>query len=335
MSNKYDRAAMLLIQMQTKSERAAAKACGLSHATPHNWRVASRLGKAELQQVEFCGVVAPFHIHLDNSLSLMMQKAEHDLLANIANAAENGGFVMMPVFFNGQQQFKRLSPREMMSDAIQLQIEVGARAKDDNFAYDDDTGERIPEMQPVKGSDAQTTLRALEAHSKKWRPGAVIEHSHSGTLRLGAAAKPVAVESNSSGAFDDSTAEADKPRLALAAPLPSADVDALAAAGAFEPKPTVIIHPDGRREVKEPIADPTPVMPKAAGVPSTKKTPLPDPVKWEDVLMRPASHNRLLRPDQEIGPDGYPRARVDKRPSNADPATIYGTDPSRRGFPVR
>jgi hypothetical protein len=253
-------------------------------------------------------------VHWENSLSLMARQLEHDMISNLTDAASKGGFVEVPVFKDGQQTYKQISRRE-----YEFERDLDLRAEGDFTLYDKN-GRRVPEMQLVKFADAQTMLRTLEAFTKRWRSTQQIDVAYSGIVRLGS--EPKAVEQKSE-AFDDATEDSSKPKLAL--PMPGTDAT---------PRPTTIIDKDGTRRVIEPPRDPLLDQQQnpqqSSSAPDSK--PLPPPVKWEDELMKPPRGGSL--PDLHFDSEGYPCKPPQRAQIHRDPATTFGTDPSRRGFNV-
>jgi hypothetical protein len=302
---QYDKASILLTHLTNKSVAAAARECGLDRSTPYKWLVASRLGKDELQRVEFAGVIAPFHQHWENSLSLMARQLEHDMIRNLTSAASNNGFVEVPVFKDGQQTYKQISQRD-----YEFERDLEMRSDGDYTLYDKN-GQRVPEMQLVKFADAQTMLRTLEAFSKRWRATQQIDVAYSGIVRLGAETKTVEAQP-----FVDDAEESAKPKLAL--PLPGSDAT---------PQPTVIVDKDGTRHEVPPPRDPLleeHAKQAKASADNGPRNPLRDPLV---PLQGEVSYMDLFKPRRggsfphlEFDAEGYPCKPAQRSSPHADPS---------------
>lgn len=77
---------------------------GISPSLPWKWLVQSRLGKPELQGIEFCGVLAPFHVHYSQNIPAL---TAHQIQQTALERARDG--CMVDVFFQGVRQFSACS----------------------------------------------------------------------------------------------------------------------------------------------------------------------------------------------------------------------------------
>lgn len=242
----YDKIPALLDHAMTCSIAEAARRTGISPSLPWKWLVQSRLGKAELQAITWCDVVAPFHVQLDNLKLLSVQAIEQSAVER----ALNGCYV--DVFFQGQRMFEDvLKPEFEGKSDDELMFEVGPEFKTICYA-------RIPAKQWLKPSDA-LVIKVLESWKRK-RYGShqQIDVNYGGRLTLQKDAPPEAatVDAPAVEIFDgeaDDTPEQRGGYLALAAPAKtSTEFDERAAAGEFAPAPVVFKNASGETTALRP-----------------------------------------------------------------------------------
>jgi hypothetical protein len=168
----------------------------------------------------------------------------------------------------------------------------------------------------------------LQAYDRRFRATQTIEHQYGEVLRL----SRDGVENVSAPTIkarpmldDDVQSDAPKPtQLALAQPAKdTSEMDQLIRDGVFEPTSVDFVDASGRRTTLIAAADPLLEKPGAPEVLPPEDDGLelpPDPPaappqnkpieahrKFEDLMRRQASGNRLLKPGQTLGSDGYPK----------------------------
>ncbi len=233
----YDKIGDLLDNLLTCSMAEAARRVGISERLPWHWLVQSRLGHPELQAVMFCGIEAPFHIHVQNAKALMAQQIEQSAIER----ARDGCWV--PVFFQGQRMYEDvLKPEYAGMNEEDLWLEVGPDWKRECY-------ERKPTMQWLKPSDA-LVLKMVEAwNRKRYGVHQQIDVTYGGVLRLERPDEPPKVIEHKSEVFEEDAAEGQQQgRLALARPAKdSAELDKWAAAGEFAPASVTFVNAKGER----------------------------------------------------------------------------------------
>lgn len=241
-----DQVAALLDAALCGSMAEAARRVGVSPSTPWRWLVQSRMGHPDLQDITFCDVGAPFHVHYDKNLPALMAA---QVQQTAFERARDG--VMVDVFFQGVRMTERVLKAEYASiPEDELWLEVGPEWE--TICY-----ETRPTKQWLKPSDA-LVVKMLEAWNRK-RYGAhqTVDVNYGGVLRLerDAPAKPVI--DATPAVFEDvdeaAVGEARGGHLALAPPAKdSADFDARAAAGEFDPAVVTFRDADGNMAALRP-----------------------------------------------------------------------------------
>ncbi len=147
---KLDRIVPLLDAMVTTPEiSVAARRVGLGVATVFRYLVRSRMGDPALQEIEWMGVAAPFHIHVTQNARALTAQA---IQSSAMDRALNG--VWVDVFYQGQRQYERVLKRE---------YEGFTNAELDEFGHNvDDCYEMRPVKQWLKPSDA-LTIKMMES----------------------------------------------------------------------------------------------------------------------------------------------------------------------------
>jgi hypothetical protein len=213
---------------------------GIHRNTPYNWLVQSRLGHPDLQDVTFCGVVAPYHIQTDNAKHLAVAAIEQ----NAVERALHG--CMVDVFFQGQRQYETvLKPEYAGKSDDDLAIEIGPDYKRECY-------HTIPAQQWLKPSD-QLVVKILESWKRKrYGHHQVIDVNYGGVLRLEkdvASTQPV-IDVQATEVFEDEPTDATEQHgghLALAAPAKSSEeFEARAAAGEFDQAPVTFRNAEGK-----------------------------------------------------------------------------------------
>lgn len=350
----YHRASEMLDHLITCS---ASEMCRRLHIAPKtfwNYLVQSKLGKEQLQNITWCNVAAPFHIHVQQNLPAL-QAAQ--VRQSVLEKARDG--VWTDSFFQGHKQYQQISKRQHDDEVL-----FGLRAEGDFDLYDDD-GNRVPERVWLK-PDAATSLAILSAYDKRFRSHSTVEHQLGGVLRLareptgGAhgnapATKVVDVQSahlgaQSQGMLDDEdqTTASQPAHLALAAPAKdAAEMDELIKANAFEPTAVDFVDASGKRTTLIAAADPlleksgapdvSPVVDDGLGLPPDPE-PEPAPVnkpieadrKFDDLMRKQST---MLRPGVVIGASGYPERVAPTDLGAASQGVRDGDDRTGRGGP--
>jgi hypothetical protein len=243
----YDRIPELLDHLIVCSVAEAARRVGMNERTVWRYLVNSKLGHESLQQIDWCGVVAPFHVQVENARQLAVEQITQSAIER----ARDG--VLVDVFFQGQRQYEKVK---------KPQFQTWTDAEIENLGFAEDAYEMIPTKQWLKPSDA-LVLAMLQAYRRKrFGQHSTVEHAFSGTLRID---KPDAAKTVEHNVFEEQIDEAEQPKqLALASPLTPEGVDAAAAAGAYDPRPVVFVAEDGTRT--ELIA-PDPLAPRETDSP--------------------------------------------------------------------
>jgi hypothetical protein len=235
----YEKIPELLDNLLACSMAEAARRVGISPSLPWKWLVQSRLGKPELQEIEFCGVLAPFHIHYSQNIPAL---TAHQIQQTALERARDG--VLVDVFFQGQRMFERVLKEEYAHiKEDDLWIEVGPDWE--KVCY-----ETKPTKQWLKPSDA-LVIKMLESWNRK-RYGAhqTIDVQYGGVLRLEKDAPAKAAVESIPAVFEEAPDEEAEQRgghLALAAPAKSSeDFEARAASGEFDQAPVTFRDADGK-----------------------------------------------------------------------------------------
>jgi hypothetical protein len=235
---QYSKIPDLLDNLLTTSMAEAARRVGISARLPWHWMVQSRLGKDELQDIEWMGVHAPFHEHCQNAKTLMAQQIEQSAIERARDGC------MVDVFFQGVRQHeKKLKPEFESRNEDELWIEVGPEWE--KVCY-----EMVPTKQWLKPSDA-LVLKMVEAwNRKRYGNHQSIDVTYGGVLRLERPDEKVKIIEHRPEVFEDATeSEADGGHhLALARPAnTSEEMDKWAAAGEFAPAPVTFVNAKGER----------------------------------------------------------------------------------------
>jgi len=238
----FDRASRLLDELLCGSMAEAARRVGISPSLPFKWVVQSKLGHPELQAIEFCGVIAPFHVHYGQNVpALAAQQVQQTALER----ARDG--VLTDVFFQGVRMFERtLKPEYEGKSDDDLRFEVGAD-------FERECYETKPTKQWLKPSD-NLVIKMLEAwNRKRYGSHQTIDVNYGGVLRLEKdnPDKPKASQVIEQAAvfeeIEDEAEGAKGAHLALAPPAKSsADFEARAAAGEFDQAPVAFLDANGQ-----------------------------------------------------------------------------------------
>jgi hypothetical protein len=231
---KLDRIVPLLDAMVTTPEiSVAARRVGLGVATVFRYLVRSRMGDPALQEIEWMGVAAPFHIHVTQNARALTAQA---IQSSAMDRALNG--VWVDVFYQGQRQYERVLKRE---------YEGFTNAELDEFGHNvDDCYEMRPVKQWLKPSDA-LTIKMMESWDRRYAPHQTIDVQYGGVLRIERPNEQTTKTIEAKPIFDDSNdAEKQGGVLALARPAKSSEeMDAWAKQGDFKPRPVKFVRADG------------------------------------------------------------------------------------------
>lgn len=252
----YDKIPALLDNLITGSVAEAARRVGITPQTVWNYLVRSKMGDPKLQDIEFCGVVAPFHVQLANCRALMAAQIEQNALER----ARDGCYV--DVFFQGVRQYERVK-KQQYADWSDADIEA--------LGCENDAYELRPTKQWLKPSDA-LVIKMLESWQKKYRPHAQVDVQYGGVLRLERPDERTARTVDAKPIFED-TEEVERRggHLALARPAKnSAELDQWNAAGEFKPQPVTFVDAQGQRT--DLVAAPDPLLSRMADQASKERT---------------------------------------------------------------
>jgi hypothetical protein len=304
----YEKIPELLDNLLACSMAEAARRVGISPSLPWKWLVQSRLGKPELQEIEFCGVLAPFHVHYSQNIPAL---TAHQIQQTALERARDG--VLTDVFFQGVRQFERvLKPEYEGKTDDDLRFEVGPDFERECYVT-------VPTKQWLKPSD-QLVIKMLESwHRKRYGAHQTIDVNYGGVLRLekDAPAKPVIEHDKAADVFEDAPEEASERRgghLALAAPAKSSqDFEERAASGEFDQAAVTFRDADGKPAALRP--DIEELRRQAAEL--KKNGP---------VHRQPSHHVEIFKPDERdkavTAEDSEP-----ERPTLADHPRAYKVDP--------
>jgi hypothetical protein len=295
----------------------AARRVGISPSLPFKWVVQSKLGHPELQAIEFCGVVAPFHVHYGQNVpALAAQQVQQTALER----ARDG--VLTDVFFQGVRMFERvLKPEYEGKSDDDLAIEIGSDFE--SICY-----ETKPTKQWLKPSD-NLVIKMLEAWNRK-RYGAhqTIDVNYGGVLRLekNNPDKPPVIEQTTLAVFEEIEDEAEGQRgahLALAPPAKSsADFDARAAAGEFDQAPVAFKDAEGKAATLRPDIEEL----RAAAAELRRNGPVHPRPEGKVEIFRPSDEPKVEPQKPEPIPQtvaDHPRAYSVPKPQAPRPVAPY------------
>jgi hypothetical protein len=294
----YDKIPALLNELITCSVAEAARRVGIRERTVWRYLVRSKMGDEKLQEIEFCGVVAPFHTQMSNCRALAAEQIQQ----NAIERARDG--VLVDVFFQGQRQYERVLKEQYQgwSDQDFLDMNVG----DERF-------EMIPTKQWLKPSD-QLVIKMLESWHKKYRSTSDVNVTLGGVLRMPRPDEPVKTIDATPAAFEDvDDTEQRGGQLALGRPArDSAELDRWNAAGEFNPTPVGFVDAAGVRT--ELVASPDPLLPREGDSPLVKDlkaraaVPPANPYPLDRFGNRAMPTVRGTHPDDAV-PDDRPVAK--------------------------
>jgi len=234
---QYSKIPDLLDNLLSCSMAEAARRVGISPRLPWHWMVQSRLGHPDLQDIEFCGVHAPFHQQVQNAKTLMAQQIEQSAIER----ARDG--VLVDVFFQGQRQFERVLKDEYKDTPEDELWQTGPN-------WEKDCYELVPVKQWLKPSD-QLVLAMVQAwNRKRYGQHSTIDLNFGGVLRLERPEEATKVIENKPEVFEEEAdeAEAGAHHLALARPANSSEeMDKWAEQGEFAPAPVTFVNAKGER----------------------------------------------------------------------------------------
>jgi hypothetical protein len=265
--------------VETPDIATAARKVGLSERQVHRWTVQSRGGKAELQEIMFCGVVAPFHAHRENARRLSVDALEAAFLDRCRNGFLVGSFYKgEPVWKTDETIIRELGPDPDPELCMMLFGQRDALLRVD--------GLRQQVMQHMKPSE-----QAVQAALQHWRNYAQhikTDVSVGGVLRVDSAQPTKLIEQKSAEAFEDNTAsvEAEREGNFLAVHREAKDQDEMIAwqrEGVFAPAEIEFIAEDGKvTNVKQDVTPPAAAMAAPPIEPNTS-----DPVEMTTASATP------------------------------------------------
>jgi hypothetical protein len=184
--------------VETPDIASASRRVGVSERIVHQWTVQSRGGKPELQEIEFMGVIAPFHIHRENARRLSVDALEAAFLDRCRNGFYVGSYYKgEPVFRKDERIIRELGPEPDPQLCMMLFGQLDADLRDED-------GNRVQVMQHMKPSE-----QAVQAALQHWRNYAArtqVDVSVGGVLRVDSAQPTKLIEQKPTEAFEDSTA---------------------------------------------------------------------------------------------------------------------------------
>lgn len=140
----------------------------ISTKTHHAWHVQSVRGEPKLQRVRWHGVIAPYHVHVENAKILAMNEAEGNAIARVKDGYTSD------VFFQGVRMTERVrNPKYKGWTDVDVEL-MGEPA---------DYWLTVPTKQHNKPSD-QLTLGMLAPWKPKYRKQADVQVNIGGVLRL-------------------------------------------------------------------------------------------------------------------------------------------------------
>ncbi|MFY9892502.1 MAG: hypothetical protein WAK63_00010 [Xanthobacteraceae bacterium] len=235
----YEKIPDLLDNLLACSMAEAARRVGISPSLPWKWLVQSRLGKPELQEIEFCGVLAPFHVHYSQNIPALTAM---QIQQSAFERARDG--TLVDVFFQGQRMFERVLKTEYKGKSDDdLRFEIGED-------FERECYETIPTKQWLKPSDALVVKMLESWHRKRYGAHQTVDVNYGGVLRLERPEEQTKIIENKPEVFEEDIEDAagGGHHLALARPAKdSAELDKWAAAGEFAPAPVTFVNAKGER----------------------------------------------------------------------------------------
>ena len=321
--SKFHLIGELLNQLvETPDIAASARKVGVSERQVHNWTVQSRGGKAELQEIEFMGVVAPFHIHRENARRLSVDALEAAFLDRCRNGFYVGSYYKGEPVWQADERIVASG----IDDPEMLTLLFG---QSDKFLRVD--GRRQQVLQHMKPSE-----QAVQAALQHWRNYAQhikTDVSVGGVLRVDSAEPTKLIEQKRAEAFEDSSAgiEADQAGNFLAVHREAKTQDEMTMwqkNGVFAPATIDFEAEDGTvTSVKQDIAPPA-----AARAAPPEDKDMPDPIEMTTASKTPEAagavaswHDRIAR--RLIGAGCRSKANGPAHPSPSRPVQkFYPTD---------
>lgn len=206
----------------------------INTSTYHAWRVQSLRGEPKLQRIKWHGVVAAFHVHVENTKILAMDEAEGKAISRVKDGTQHD------VFFQGVRMHEKVrNPKYDGWTDVDVEL-MGEPA---------DYWLTVPTKQWSKPSD-QLTLGMLAPWKPKYRKQSEVQVSIGGVLRL---VRPEDYAKQPQQVTDVSFEEVEGGedtgnKLALAPPAKNADEMARRqAAGEFDHAPVAFVDANGKR----------------------------------------------------------------------------------------
>jgi hypothetical protein len=201
--------------------------------------ISAPLGKPELQEIEFCGVVAAFHIHYSQNIPALTAM---QIQQSAFERARDG--TLVDVFFQGQRMFERVLKTEYKGKSDDdLRFEIGEDFERECYVT-------IPTKQWLKPSDALVVKMLESWHRKRYGAHQTVDVNYGGVLRLERPEEQTKIIENKPEVFEEDIEDAAEGghHLALARPVKdSAELDKWAAAGEFDPAPVTFVNAKGER----------------------------------------------------------------------------------------
>jgi hypothetical protein len=195
------------------------------------------MGDPEFQEIVFCDVTAPLHVHYERNVPAI---AALQIQQTAIERARDG--VEQDVFYQGVRQFEKvLKPEYADMNEETLCFEVGEDWE--KLCY-----EMKPTKQRLKPSDALVTTMLQSWNRKRYGSHQEIAVTYGGVLRLERPEEPKQIEHKPAAVFEEEDTEEEKGRLALARPAKdAAEMDRWSEAGEFKTSPVTFVKADGGR----------------------------------------------------------------------------------------
>ena len=230
--------------VKTPSIAQACRALDIHRNTHHSWYVQSMRGDPRLQRCRWHGVIAPYHVHVENTKILAMNEAEGNAIARVKDGYDSD------VFFQGMRMHEKVrNPK--YADWTDVDVELMGEPPDYWLT--------VPTKQHNKPSD-QLTLGMLGPWKPKYRKQSDVQVNIGGVLRLvrpeDYAKQPQQV---TDATFEEIESDKDERGNKLALAPPARDQNEMTrreAAGEFDHVPVAFVDASGKRVEIQAAADP-------------------------------------------------------------------------------
>jgi hypothetical protein len=229
----------------------AARAVGISREVVYSWLIASRRGDPKLQNIEWHGVVQPFHMQFANSKTLAIVNVEQLALDRAMNGSTYPSeFRGAPVFLEDERVVREFGDKEFDPELCDLLF--GQRDK----WLRDENGDRVRATTHQKPSENLVAL-VLQSWMSKYAKHATVDVLHGGIMRIdmnapAGEAKMIENKAPEEIVQLEEISEDEKRGGYLAVPKPltnTADIDAMNRAGKFASQDVTFTKEDGTTTV--------------------------------------------------------------------------------------